>query len=858
MKKIISIILTLTFVFSTTIVTYAANSSDSSDIISEEMTAMNNLGLIKGNVEGGSAKYALEQPTRIQVATIILRLNGLEDEAKTFTGTENFLDYESVNSVEERNILAYIKANPKSCLMEIDKNNFKPNKATDEQDFYKIALKLLGYEQGSDFTDKNIMKFAKSIGLKPSGKNKFTNDRLAKALNDCLKSKTKKHREYFEVLLESGFMMDFNKDKEVPEILVFDGKPQPIFKHDKAIYEKVYVESPQDTDLDQKRDLIEAWIKRPIETEKGMKVPVIFEVSPYRPVTNDDLYITHNVDKDLTISPQSNINYEDIKYIPEEKAVVPPRKIAGKADNAKVEPFEFGEWYNYFIPRGYAVVFSGGIGTLGSEGLVSTGSVDETISTVSIIDWLNGRTKAFTNKTDNIEVSADWCTGNVGMSGRSYRGTLAIAAATTGVEGLKTIVPEAAISNWYDYYRANGLAAPALGWQGDDADLLATYCMSRMQDPADYLKVEKLFEKNMNQMRINQDRVTGDYNKFWDERNYLNNANKIKASVFIVHGLSDWNVRSKQFDMLWKELEKYNVPRKMILHQGEHISINNLEGIDYNDIMSRWFAYWLYDIDNNVMNEVPTATIQNNTNLKWEKFKNWPVKSQSVKFYLDNDGTTGNLKSTPAKKDLKEAFADDLSLSQFNREKPDYNKWLDTIAKEPEVIRPDRLSYVSEVITEDTRISGTINVSIKASIDQPTANISAMLVDYGSEYRNTIETEVVYPKGIIYGGNAGSDDIVNFIKDTKKTDYKVISRGWMDAQNRVSNYRVDTIKPGEEYTFNLDMQPMDYTVKKGHKIGLIILSTDAENTIRPLKTTNFMFNTSESFVEIPIVNGIKK
>lgn len=859
MKKIISILLTLTLIFSLTPVAYASeNVKSSAKGISKEMAAMNNLDLIQGDENGLTSKYTNKKPTRIEVATVLLKLNGLYEKAKSFNGKENFSDYKSVSSIENRNILAYIKANPKSCLLESNKDKFKPNSDVNEEEFYKIALQLLGYKYGSDFSDKNIIKFSKSVGLNPSGKNKFTNDNFAKALNDCLKAKTKSGREYFEVLLESGFMMDFNKNKDVPEILVFDGKPQPIFNHNDAIYEKVYVESPQDTDLDEKRDLLEVWIKRPIETEKGMKVPAIYEVSPYRPGTNDDLYITHNVDKDITVSPQSNTTYEDIKYVPEEKIIPGPRKISGKADNGKVEPFEFGGWYNYFLPRGYAVVFSGGIGTLGSDGITSTGSVDETISTVAVIDWLNGRTKAFTNKTDNIEVSADWCTGNVGMSGRSYLGTLSIAAATAGVEGLKTIVPEAAISNWYDYYRSNGVTAPALGWQGDDADLLATYCMSRMMDPRDYSKVKEIFEKNINQMKIDQDRDTGDYNKFWDERNYLNNADKIKASVFIVHGLNDWNVKTKQFDMLWKELEKHNVPRKIILHQGEHISINNLAGIDYNDIMSRWFAYWLYDIQNNVMKEVPTATIQNNTNLKWETFNSWPVKGSNTKLYLNNDGTSGKLKFTPEEKDLKETFTDDLSLSQFNRENPDLKKWLDTIVKNPEAKRPDRLAYVSETVSEDTRISGTVNVSIKVSIDKPSANISAMLVDYGSEYRPTIETEVVLPKGIIYGGNAGSDDIVNFVTDTNKTDYKVISRGWMDAQNRNTNYRVDTITPGQEYTFNLDMQPMDFTVKKGHKIGLIILSTDAENTIRPLKSTNFTFNTSESFVEIPIVNGFKK
>ncbi len=66
---------------------------------------------------------------------------------------------------------------------------------------------------------------------------------------------------------------------------------------------------------------------------------------------------------------------------------------------------------------------------------------------------MNGRAKAFT--ADGREVTADWSTGNVGMTGILYNGTLPNGVATTGV-WFKTIIPIAAISSWYDYYRANG------------------------------------------------------------------------------------------------------------------------------------------------------------------------------------------------------------------------------------------------------------------------------------------------------------------------------------------------------------------------------------------------------------------
>lgn len=807
MKKLALLALTMALFISSAPVTYG-NTVQVSSTMSEEMKAMNNLGLIAPTTGSISQK---------EVRNIILRLNGAYKESfKT--------------------------------LLE-DLNTDTP---ITEEVFYTSMLQLLGYEKDVDFKTNEALTFATSIGLNPSNTGILTSDTLAKALNDCLKSTAKEGREYFEVLIDNGFLSDYNKDKEVPEILVFDGKTQPIFNHDEAIYEKVYVESPQDTDLDNKRDLIEVWIKRPLETEQGMKVPVIFEVSPYLMGTNDDLYNMHNVDEDLVIGNTNNTN---IKYIPSERVVPDARKVSGNAANAKVEPFDFGGWYNYFLPRGYAVVFSGGIGTLGSEGITSCGSVEETISTVAVIDWLNGRTKAFTNKTDNIEVKADWSTGNVGMSGRSYRGTLPIGTAATGVEGLKTIVPVAAISNWYDYYRSNGLNVAGEGWQGDDCDLLATYCMSRMFDNEDYTTVKALFEKTMDQMRMEQDRVTGDYNAFWDERNYLNGADKMKASVLIVHGLSDWNVKSKQFDGLWKELEKNDVPRKIILHQGEHISINDLYGIEFNDMLNRWFDHWLYDIDNNIMEEMPTAIIQNNTNLEWENFESWPVAGDATKLYLNQDNTLGFTANTSA---TTKTFTDDLSLSGYDRSNPDAAMWRDTIVKNPEIPRADRLAYVSNPLESDIRISGTINVTLKAALDKPTGVISAMLVDYGTEYRPTIETEVVVPNGIIYGGNAGQDNILNFVMESTPSEYKIVSRGWMDAQNHLGIHKADPLTPGKYYTFNLDMQPMDYTVKAGHTLGLILYSTDAEYTMRPLSVTNFTVDPSDTFATVPVVGGLTK
>ena len=170
-------------------------------------------------------------------------------------------------------------------------------------------------------------------------------------------------------------------------------------------------------------------------------------------------------------------------------------------------------------------------------------------------------------------MSAIWTTGAVGMVGVSYNGTLPNQVATTGVEGLETIVPISAISSWYDYYRANGLVvAPHSetqgvgenGFLGEDTDVLASFIGGSRMVP------DGRCPDTLNTLIRRQDRVTGDYSPFWAARDYLDDVGDIRSSVFVVHGLNDWNVKTKAFAEWWYRLGQYDVPRKLWLHNGGH------------------------------------------------------------------------------------------------------------------------------------------------------------------------------------------------------------------------------------------------------------------------------------------------
>src|SRR5699024_3906930 len=187
----------------------------------------------------------------------------------------------------------------------------------------------------------------------------------------------------FIPLLGKSERVKADNTEDAKEIGVKDGMTQEAFSYEEAIVDKVYVETPVDSDEDGEKDRIYVEIMRPKETENGMQVPVIFNMSPY----NGGLYYPdyHDVDKELYGGkPASSRNLKD-------------------------------HYFNYFVPRGYAVVTANSIGTEHSDGCPTTGDEKEILAAKTVIDWFNHRAVAYDK--DGKEVAADWSTGNVGMIG---------------------------------------------------------------------------------------------------------------------------------------------------------------------------------------------------------------------------------------------------------------------------------------------------------------------------------------------------------------------------------------------------------------------------------------------------------
>lgn len=567
------------------------------------------------------------------------------------------------------------------------------------------------------------------------------------------------------MLFSHSNMVDSAEAANTLDIKVTDGVIEDTFSYEDAITEKIYIDTGVDTDDDGEEDQIYVEVQRPKETKNDKEVPVVYNMSSYN----------------------GGLPYPDYHDVNEELYDGKPAAVPTLDDY----------YASYFVPRGYAVVTANNIGTEFSDGCPSTGSEEEIQASKAVIDWLNGRADGYDENGD--EVVADWSTGDVGMIGKSYDGTLANGVAATGVEGLKTIVPIAAISNWYDYYRGNGAVIAPGGYPGDDADRLARGVLTR-ENP-------EVCEPLMDEIEEQQDRTTGNYNDFWDERNYLKDADQIKASVFFVHGLNDANVQPSQSTKLWEILKENDTPRKMWLHQGEHDDPKDIRGEEWLMELNKWFAYWLYDIDNGIMDE-PRVELEHPDHT-WEQIDEWPRHGVSDKtLYLKPRDEEGNavlsMEKHSSSEGKKEVFTDDASMK------------VNELIENPLEASDNRLAYVSPTLTESMNLSGAPELTIEASFDDPVANLSAVLVDFEP------------------GGKT------------------IVTRGWIDPKNKDSLSEDVDLATNQSYTFSWDMETREYEFKEGHQIGLVILSSDHEYTKRPEPGTEVTVYPDKSQVVLPL------
>lgn len=537
------------------------------------------------------------------------------------------------------------------------------------------------------------------------------------------------------------------------------------------IKEEVYVQSPTDSDQDGKLDLIYVSVER---SSNSKALPSLLTVSPYSLGSNEVKF--YNVNMDLLPQDQPvNSNEIAAKYF----------DVQNYLSESKKAYQDVLEFVDSNRPN-YATIKADSVGTGRSKGCPTSGDMAETLASKAIIDWLNGSAKAFTK--NGQEVKATWSNGSVGMIGVSYNGTLPTMVATTGVKGLKAIVPIAAISSWYDYYRANGLVVGPGGWIGEDADVLAKYVVRKNHN----------CKANMDKITKEMGREHGDYDEFWKNRDYLPKAGAIKAATFIVHGQSDWNVKQVHATNLWTAMEKESsAPKRAFFHKGGHSFPNSH---DLRKKVNDWMDRYVGGV-NNGLDEANIVEVESKDGSLTTQAQ-WPSEKTQKHTYFFNPNSS--LSSTN--------IAHKGKFSDSGR-----TKKITDLSQSPKKANNGRLVFLTESLNSEKLISGTSKINLKLAVsNRKAANITVVLVDYDSRNQGTI-----------------------------------ITRGWADPQNHSDISKGEYLEPGKFYNLSFKLEPKQYKIKKGHKLGLLIAGTDYNYTIRPKNGTELDFDfDSESNIKI--------
>ncbi len=556
--------------------------------------------------------------------------------------------------------------------------------------------------------------------------------------------------------------------------------PETWIRHD------LWVETEFDSDGDGTPDRMHVSVTRPPQTEQGLKLPVIYESSPYYAgMGSTDPKYFWNVRQEL---------YSD----PKPREPFPPPQRRGQ------RPIISNSLIETWVPQGYIVVHSSAPGTGYSQGCPTMGTDIEALAPKAVIDWINGRARGFTTPDGNEEVFAYWATGKVGMTGTSFNGTLAVAAATTGVSGLEAIIPVAPNTSYYHYYRANGLIVHPGGYLGEDVDYLYDWVHSN-PDRREYcdLQIRDI------EMAQGMDRVTGNYNDFWHIRDQLNQMEPFQAAVLMAHAFNDWNVMPSHSYRVNEKLKEMNVPLQMYYHQGGH------GGPPPFEMMNKWFTRYLFGVENGVEND-PRAWIvrERDDRLEPTPYDDFPnPEAAQVTFYPTSGAPgIGGLALERNKNQVSESFVDNVF---FDGEALARAEWTD-----------HRLLFLSPELTEDIHLSGVASVNVRLSLNKPAANLSVWLVS------------LPWDEG----------------RNARITD-NIITRGWADPLNRNSISRSDPMIPGVFYSVSFDLEPTDQVIRPGQQIGLMIFSSDKDFTLWPQPGTEITIDLNNTSLTLPIVGG---
>ena len=440
---------------------------------------------------------------------------------------------------------------------------------------------------------------------------------------------------------------------------------------------------------------------------------------------------------------------------------------------------------HYFAGHGYASVRVDIRGSGDSDGILADEYLPlEQEDGVEVVRWLGSR---------------PWCSGSVGIIGKSWGGFNGLQIAAHHPPELKAVISVASTDDRYadDVHYMGGcvLAWAMLPWS---STMLA--CNGLPPDPAvvgpDWRATwRQRLEQTppyVNAWLAHQRR-----DEFWRQGSVCEDYAAIRCPVYMVGGWTD-----SYRNAILRFLEAYPGPCKGLIGPwGHDYPEDGAPGpaIGFLQEAVRWWDRWLKGVDNGVMDEpklrawMPEAHRPASGYLthpgRWLATETWPTKDAEWRRFRIEAGTLQAGESRVPEVDAE------LRILGSEAAAGDLGQWGghgDALEFPPDQ-RPEdglSLSFDTGPLAEPVEILGVPVARLDLAADQPLALVAVRLCD-------------VWPDGAS----------------------TLITRGLKNLAHRTSDSRPEPLVPGQRYPVDVPLNAIGYQVPAGHRLRLAVSPT---------------------------------
>ena len=443
----------------------------------------------------------------------------------------------------------------------------------------------------------------------------------------------------------------------------------------------------------------------------------------------------------------------------------------------------------YLAEHGYAIVQFDVRGT-GNSGSFNTDiySAAERQDAVDMIDWITDQS---------------WCSGRVGMIGKSFSAVVQWQVAVQNPPALKALIVRSANDDVYtEWVYPGGCLRPYMF----DSYSTTMNCWNFAPPDPDVVgeEWEALWQERLEKnapwgIGYLSNPLQGPY---WQERSLSANYERVKCAVFVIGGWSDCYPTA-----LLRAYENLKCPKKVLVGPwghwyGEETVAVPGPRLDTRPIYRDWFDYWLKGIDNGIMNEppvtlfvrrfsVPAARMLLQEPGEWRNENEWPIaRREDLPLFLG----AASLDDSAAEESRCDAlpYRAGTGISSGIHWGGGVLPW--GMPLDQRLDDANSLVYTSAPLEEEIEVTGTPVARLFVSSTVSVAYFRVKLID-------------VAPDGTA----------------------KLVRYGGLNATHRNSHAEPTPLVPGQVTRLDIPLKTLSYTFHRGHLLRVSIAGADFQN-----------------------------